>query len=186
MFIANILINIDHGALPGCYDQIRDKLQINKFQYGVLGSFVFAGLTLGSIVSTAIYSKGDLIKPTLLASLVMNTIALLMFTTSTSYYFMLFLRGATGFFQIFLVVYQPVWTDTFCEEKFKSIALTVNMLAAPLGIVGGYMLTYYMNKYHTWEWSFYLQSIAIVPCFIFLLMCPEKYLNVETTVNTKK
>ena len=32
------------------------------------------------------------------------------------------------------------------------------MLAAPLGIVGGYMLTYYMNKYHSWEWSFYLQS----------------------------
>lgn len=186
MFIANILINIDHGALPGCYDQIRDKLQINKFQYGVLGSFVFAGLTFGSIVSTAIYSKGDLIKPTLLGSMIMNTIALLMFTTSTSYYFMLFLRAATGFFQIFLVVYQPVWTDTFCEEKFKSIALTINMLAAPLGIVGGYMLTYYMNKYHTWEWSFYLQSVAIVPCFFFLLMCPEKYLNVETTVNTKK
>jgi MFS family permease len=85
---------------------------------------------------------------------------------------MLFLRGLTGFFQIFLVVYQPVWTDTFCEEKFKSIALTINMLAAPLGIVGGYMLTYYMNKYHTWEWSFYLQSLAIIPCFGFLLMVP--------------
>lgn len=118
--------------------------------------------------------------------MIMNTIALLLFTTSSSYYFLLFLRAATGFFQIFLVVYQPVWTDTFCEEKFKSIALTINMLAAPLGIVGGYMLTYYMNKYHTWEWSFYLQSVAIVPCFIFLVMVPEKYLNVETTVTTKK
>lgn len=31
VFLANILINIDHGALPGCYDQIRDKLEINKF-----------------------------------------------------------------------------------------------------------------------------------------------------------
>lgn len=56
------------------------------------------------------------------------------------------------------------------------------MLAAPLGIVGGYMLTYYMNKYHTWEWSFYLQAVAIIPCFLMLLMMPEKYLNVETTV----
>lgn len=60
------------------------------------------------------------------------------------------------------------------------------MLAAPLGIVGGYMLTYYMNKYHSWEWSFYLQGFAIIPCFIFLLMMPEKYLNVESTVNQKK
>lgn len=105
VFIANILINIDHGALPGCYDQIRDKLEINKFQYGVLGSFVFAGLTFGSVVSTALYSKGDLIKPTLLGSMIMNTISLLLFTTSSTYSFTLFLRAATGFFQIFLVVY---------------------------------------------------------------------------------
>ena len=98
VFIANILINIDHGALPGCYEQIMQKLEINKLQYGVLGSFVFAGLTLGSIVSTALYSKGDLIKPVLLGSLLMNMISLLLFTTTTSYYFSLFLRGATGFF----------------------------------------------------------------------------------------
>lgn len=31
VFICNILINVDHGALPGCYEQIRDKLEINKF-----------------------------------------------------------------------------------------------------------------------------------------------------------
>lgn len=98
VFLANILINIDHGALPGVYEQIIEKLDINKFQYGVLGSFVFAGLTFGSIISTALYSKGDLIKPVLLGSILMNTIALLLFTTSSSFYFSLFLRGATGFF----------------------------------------------------------------------------------------
>ena len=54
------------------------------------------------------------------------------------------------------------------------------MLAAPLGIVGGYMLTYIMNKYRSWEWSFYIQGLAIIPCFVFLLMVPEKYLNIET------
>ena len=59
---------------------------------------MFAGLTLGLIISTALYSKGDYIKPTLLGSMIMNTIALLMFTTSSSYYVVLFLRGATGFF----------------------------------------------------------------------------------------
>ena len=79
-----------------------------------------------------------------------------------------------------------MWTDTFCEEKFKSLALTINMLAAPLGIVGGYLLTYLMNKYKTWEWAFYVQCIAIIPCFVFLLLVPEKYLNVESTVLARK
>jgi len=85
-----------------------------------------------------------------------------------------------------MVVYQPVWTDTFCKESFKSLALTVNMLAAPLGIVGGYILTFIMNKKLTWEWSFYIQGLSLVPCFIFILMIPEKYLNVESTTETKK
>lgn len=31
VFVANILINVDHGALPGCYEQIKEKLDINKF-----------------------------------------------------------------------------------------------------------------------------------------------------------
>lgn len=118
--------------------------------------------------------------------MVLTALTLLLFTVSTSFSFLLFLRGATGFFQIFLIVFQPVWTDTFIEEKYKSIALTVNMLASPLGIVGGYILTYGMNKYHSWEWSFIIQALAIVPCVIMLVITPVKYLNVETSVNDRK
>jgi len=31
VFMSNIIINIDHGTLPGCYEQIKNKLNINKF-----------------------------------------------------------------------------------------------------------------------------------------------------------
>lgn len=155
VFLANVLINIDHGTLPACFEQLMKKLDMNHFKYGILGSFVFGGLMVGSVVSTALYSKGEYIKKTLIVSMVLLIVCLVGFTLSTSYGLSLFLRFATGFFQIFLVAYQPVWSDTFCSEKFKSIALTINMLAAPLGIVGGYMLTYYMNKHLSWEWSFY-------------------------------
>jgi len=146
---------------------------------------VFAGLTVGSIVATGLYSKGHLIKPTLCASIILNAISLLLFTTSTSYYYLLFLRGLTGFFQIFLVVYQPVWTDTFCKEGFKSIALTINMLAAPLGIVGGYILTWVMNKKYSWEWSFYIQGVGLIPCFVFIVLMPDKYLNITIANDAK-
>lgn len=162
------------------------KLEINKLQYGVLGSFVFGGLTLGSIISTGLYSKAEWIKRVLIGSLVCTALSLLLFTVSSSFTFLLFIRGCTGFFQIFLVVYMPVWTDTFCDEKFKSIALTVCMLCSPLGIVGGYLLTYYMVLYYTWEYSFYVQSIAIIPCFVVLILTPDKYINVQMTVAERK
>ena len=31
IFIINVLINVDHGALPGCFDQVKEKFKINNF-----------------------------------------------------------------------------------------------------------------------------------------------------------
>lgn len=59
------------------------------------------------------------------------------------------------------------------------------MLAAPLGIVLGYTLTYHMNQYHSWEWSFCIQAIALVPCIICMAFIPSKYYNVEETIEFK-
>ena len=186
IFISNVVINIDHGVLPACYQQIQAKLKMNELQYGILGSFVFGGLMLGSFVSTGVYSKGHYIKPVLISSLILAATCLVLFVLTNSYTFSLFLRGATGFFQIFLIAFQPVWSDTFCSDSFKSIALTINMLASPIGIVGGYLLTYYMNIKLSWEWSFIIQAIALVPCFVFLIIVPEKYLNIEMTIKNRK
>lgn len=66
IFLANIFVNIDHGALPGCYKEVAIKLNMNEFQYGLLASFVFLGLCMGSFVSTAVFSKGQYIKPALI------------------------------------------------------------------------------------------------------------------------
>ena len=186
IFFANMIMNIDHGALPACYEQLMIKLDINLFKYGILGSSVFLGLMVGSIFSTALYSRSDYIKKTLIGSLILGTLCLFAFTRSENFILSLFLRFMTGFFQIFLMAYQPVWSDTFCAEKFKSIALTINMLASPLGIVGGYMLTYYMNKHLSWEWSFYIESFGLIPCIVILIMTPAKYLNVEEFINVRK
>ena len=59
------------------------------------------------------------------------------------------------------------------------------MLAAPLGIVGGYLLTWVMNKKYSWEWSFYIQGLGLIPCFVFIVLMPAKYLNI-TIANEAK
>ena len=154
LFLTNVLNNVDHGSLPGCFDAIKNKLEVGNFGFGMLGSIVFVGLIFGSIAASGLFSQGAWIKPTLVLALLLNSICLYVFTLSNSFYFMVFVRGAIGFFQVFVCIYMPVWVDTFGSESQKSIWLTINMLAAPLGVVLGYTLTYYMNKYQTWEWSF--------------------------------
>jgi len=53
IFVSNILINIDHGSLPGGAEGIKYKANMNNWSFGVLGSVVYLGLTLGSAVASA-------------------------------------------------------------------------------------------------------------------------------------
>jgi sugar phosphate permease len=98
IFISNIFINIDHGSLPGCSVEIKKDLDMNDFEFGLLGSVVYGGLTLGSAVATGVYSKSKLVKPTLALTLFCNALCIYAFTTTDSFYFDAFHRFMIGFF----------------------------------------------------------------------------------------
>ena len=98
IFFANIMINIDHGTLPGSTKQIERKLNIHDFEFGILGSVVYGGLTIGSAVATMLFSEGEWIKPALAVSLFLNSIALYLFTISPSFIISCMIRGLIGFF----------------------------------------------------------------------------------------
>mgnify|MGYP000904577053 CR=1 FL=1 len=45
----NLLNNTDHGVLPAGSIVIKEDLGLNNMQFGMIGSAVFAGLTLGKL-----------------------------------------------------------------------------------------------------------------------------------------
>ena len=47
----------------------------------------------------------------------------------------------TGLFQIFFGVYQPVWADTFGNERQKAMWISYLIIATPLGTIIGYLMT---------------------------------------------
>jgi len=47
LFFINIVINMDHGAIPAGIKKLQEELDLGEVQIGLLGSFVFFGLTLG-------------------------------------------------------------------------------------------------------------------------------------------
>ena len=54
-----------------------------------------------------------------------------------------------------------------------------------MGIVIGYQLTYQMILYKSWEWSYYIQSMACLPCALAIFLAPNKYFDVEDALNYK-
>lgn len=47
LFFINIVINMDHGSIPAGIKKLQTELHLDEVQIGMLGSFVFFGLTLG-------------------------------------------------------------------------------------------------------------------------------------------
>jgi hypothetical protein len=86
-------------------------------------------------------------------------------------------RFLTGSFQVFLLVYYPVWIDKFGCNK-KTLWLTILQICVPLGIFTGYGLTAAIINF---GYNFYLSfEIQIVAVFIFLfafIFIPEKQLD---------
>ena len=41
------MINVDHGILPACTTEVKEDLQLDNANLGLLGSLVYAGLVIG-------------------------------------------------------------------------------------------------------------------------------------------
>ncbi len=49
-FCINLFINMDHGSIPAGVETLQKDLSLDEVEIGLLGSFVFFGLTLGILL----------------------------------------------------------------------------------------------------------------------------------------
>ena len=98
IFFSNVLINVDHGTLPGCTKEMSNDLDLNKGQFGTLGSIVYAGLTLGAVFASPVFERANFIKPALFLSLVLDAVCVYLFGISDNFLYDAALRFAIGIF----------------------------------------------------------------------------------------
>ena len=108
------------------------------------------------------------------------------FTTVESFLGLLGIRFITGFFQVFLTIYFPVWADAFgADDKQKTAWMTILLLATPIGVLLGYILTAYSIYLATWRWTFYIQAFGFIPLLLAIFLTPIKYLDLEALAASK-
>jgi len=83
---------------------------------GSLGSFVFFGFVIGSIASTFMMDVFSY-KIVLCISMIGHASGEILFITNTNYYVVAFARFLSGFGQILLVVYTPVFLDLYIVNE---------------------------------------------------------------------
>jgi len=137
--LTNILINLDHGILPACTQEIAEFYHIGQTELGMLGSIVYLGIIVTGLYVGRLY---QLIQSKLvcLIGLTGMCVSLLMFVLSHQVWLAMTSRFLTGAFQVFMLVYFPVWIDKFGGDR-ATLWITLLQVGVPLGIFAGYGMT---------------------------------------------
>lgn len=186
MFFLDMLINVDHGALPAASVALKNDLNMGNVELGSLGSLVFLGLVIGSGSATLILNFCSF-KWLLAISFLGNGIGLVVFTATKNFVILCFSRFLSGFFQIFLTIYIPLYVDTYATSTTKPCMLSLILLAPPLGVVFGYGLTAVLiDMKVSWRISFILQGVTMACSCLVTLLIPDKYINIDDVLKLKK
>ena len=141
--------------MPAGAITIKDYLRVSNTEYGLLGSIVFAGLVLGSICASFAFNSINS-KAVLATIMALNALSQIGFTMTTEYYYLITSRFLTGFFQVFVSIFWPVWADQCAgSEKRKASWMSAFLAASPVGVLFGYVLTTQLIINYTWKYAFY-------------------------------
>jgi predicted MFS family arabinose efflux permease len=105
----------------------------------MLGSIVYLGIIIMGLYVGRLYQKVNS-KLMLLIGLICLGGSLLLFVLSRIYWLAIASRFLTGVFQVFMLVYFPVWIDKFGGDN-ATLWLTLLQVGVPLGIFAGYGMT---------------------------------------------
>lgn len=95
IFYLDILINIDHGAIPAGISDMSKDLDMEAEKLGLLGSMVFFGLFLGSLSASVFFYRISY-KTLIGLSLIVNGFSLGFLTWRTDFLTMCISRLLTG------------------------------------------------------------------------------------------
>lgn len=167
-----LIDHLDLGIIAVSAIEIQRDLKLSESELGLLASGLYIGNVFGSVLCPMLFRKFHP-KLLMIVACILNALFLLPFTFIENNWGLLVSRILTGVFQVFFVIYFPVWIDQCAPSHLKTIWLTVLFLTVPLGIVVGYGITAIMMSFVSWKWAFLVETVLlIVPVCIFFILIP--------------
>jgi len=99
LFFINLLINVDHGAIPAATTTLKRELGLDMVSLGTIGSLVYLGLVLGALSAGPIFSNYSS-KWIIVVGLISSCFFLYFFTVAETQFPLALCRIGCGFFQV--------------------------------------------------------------------------------------
>ena len=169
--------HLDHGSIDACNTYLMSELNLDHSDLGSVGSLVFLGLTFGASIAGYIFNYFTP-KCIISCSVILTCLSLYFLTQSKTLFYLCLSRFFCGFFQIFPLIYFPVWVDQFGIFEIRTIWLSYLQLSSTLGTMIGYVIeAICIKKFNNWRYGFYLQCFLLLFSTVIFLLIPDKVLS---------
>lgn len=179
--VVQMLITGEYAVFPACSLVVREDLQISALEFGLLGTMMYAGNVIGTLISPTAFTRFGHAR-VCRASLLLAAASSGLTIVTPDKYALLFARFLAGFSHAALYVYVPVWIDCFAPKGSETRWMGVQAVVGVIGSLVAYSLTAWL-EYElgvSWRWVF---GVIGVGNFVFLLVSglkPHRLWNVST------
>ena len=148
--------SLDQGIIPTSVRNIKIDLKINDIQYGAFNSLFFFGKILGSFSFIFLLNKLNR-KLILIISIIIYGISLFIFRFFSHIQTLYISRTIIGFFDVFFIVYPPVWSDQYGIKNKKTLMMVIVQIFKPSVVMIGFILGTIFN----WKKAIDIQIIIL-------------------------
>ena len=164
--------SLDQGIIPTSVRTIKIDLKINDIQYGTFNSLFFFGKILGSFSFIFLLNKLNR-KILLIISLIIYGISLFIFRFLSQIETLYISRTIIGFFDVFFIVYPPVWSDQYGIKNKKTLMMVLVQIFKPSGVMSGFI---FGTIFH-WKKAIDIQIIILSIYLLFSFFLDKKYFS---------
>ena len=164
--------SLDQGIIPTSVRTIKIDLKINDIQYGTFNSLFFFGKILGSFSFIFLLNKLNR-KIILIISLIIYGISLFIFRFFSHIQTLYISRTIIGFFDVFFIVYPPVWSDQYGIKNKKTLMMVLVQIFKPSGVMIGFILGTIFN----WKKAIDIQIIILSIYLFFSFFFDKNYFS---------
>jgi MFS family permease len=154
LLVADFVITADYAVFPAAVLKVQEELKLSDLQIGLLGTVVYGGLTLSSVLSPIILGRMHPQK-VLAAAMFFSGFFTLCGALSWNWLVFAAFRFGVGLAHGPMYVYFPVWVNSNASDGVETRWMAMLQVMSPMSNIGCYALTSLgLGLGHTWRVPF--------------------------------
>ena len=170
-----------NGVLPASLIEMEKEMSLSYQQQGIVGGLGSLGVSIASLFVTTAFQKymaAHVLSLTLFLHSLSTVLVALTYNVGVLYIGRLF----QGVAHSFIVIYAPVWINTFAPKPNTTLWMGLFQASVPLGIMFGYIsassIINFFPPPFTWRVAFLLQLTLQLSCSALFLLIDNRKVDV--------